>query len=731
MLDSLGSQNLALSKRLFQWIAFAYRPLTLAELCVAVSLDESMDDLKASSIISDPQSILKLGGHLISHDSKTNQVAFVHYTVQQFLISSGGAENRFHLSEEESHIKLARLCLKYLQFDPVSHAMQSMKYEMLTHGHMYERELSFTHYAVKYWTHHAKCGSSAEGSDLWPLVSSFFFGIPPPYTIWQGLYERPISDDMQKAQKTLRNERERLNFENKVAGFSVPCHSAPYVYSSPYSVANHGVASEPPQRLQSVDPAPRQVATQDFIFKAGLFHPMHYLARFGLSNCIIGALELGVSPDVSGGLLDTSPLHEAAKIGSAASCRALILFGAMVDKCDILGRTPLFYACRTGNAGLIQLLLDHGAKTVHTDWYNTTVLHEAIGGRNLQAIKLLLQVPNLAVDAADSLGDSPLLIACRLGEVRIARLLMERGATPTEECIEVCLLHSSEGVLEFIAKSFVPNTSQISVAADIEPLLHRLCYETFNPDFMGALIDRGYPIDLRFPAPDGPSALRVALQRRNWKAAKYLLSRGASCFGDTQESPCRLPVWRPYSSSTDPGGCCFHLLLRSYGESSDSEQLRYELMRIMIKQGCPVDSKGATGCTALWSAMNRQSWKDAHVLLDFGASYTRDMHLLRNYFMSSIDMESYTSLVTRFASASRHRDERDEKGRTPLLEALGFGNLIAARLYLIQGAVAYAVDSAGEGIIDYIANGFAAMFLPSTGTHDRIPAGNDSTRNTA
>jgi hypothetical protein len=83
------------ASRLFQWIAFSFRPLTLSELCVAISIENDDQDLDPSSVITDPWAILKIGGCLLAYDYESGCVSFAHPTIRDFLIQ---LESRYSFS---------------------------------------------------------------------------------------------------------------------------------------------------------------------------------------------------------------------------------------------------------------------------------------------------------------------------------------------------------------------------------------------------------------------------------------------------------------------------------------------------------------------------------------------------------------------------------------------------------------------------------------------------------
>lgn len=109
----------------------------------------------------------------------------------------------------------------------------------------------------------------------------------------------------------------------------------------------------------STPSARRLLAEQDFWGCAAL----HLACAEGSGNSVpLATLLLDRGAKVNAvDTWDQTPLHFAARAGSAEMCKLLICRGAAIDAADSDERTPLHIAALAGKEGACEVLLDHGA----------------------------------------------------------------------------------------------------------------------------------------------------------------------------------------------------------------------------------------------------------------------------------------------------------------------------------------------------------------------------------
>jgi ankyrin repeat protein len=125
-------------------------------------------------------------------------------------------------------------------------------------------------------------------------------------------------------------------------------------------------------------------------------------------------------------------LHNASAQGSARAVAALLeadaAAGATVNAQDTYGRTALVLASVNGHEGAVRALLAGGARQGLLGNAGRTALHLAAANGHTGVVRLLCAAPGAPVDAQDSDGSSPLLLASRNGSEDAVRILLARGA---------------------------------------------------------------------------------------------------------------------------------------------------------------------------------------------------------------------------------------------------------------------------------------------------------------
>lgn len=165
--DTARGVILSYLERTLRWIAFAARPLSVAEMSHAITVEQG------DALFDDPMDMEKILCHynsLIREDDGI--LTFSHFSVKEYLISIGpdaGPLARFRLDEKNSHEYLAETCLTYLLLDQFD--QEFTQFEEKTRGALETNP--FYRYASHYWTYHAR--NSAETSvQISSLVKRLF-----------------------------------------------------------------------------------------------------------------------------------------------------------------------------------------------------------------------------------------------------------------------------------------------------------------------------------------------------------------------------------------------------------------------------------------------------------------------------------------------------------------------------------------------------------------------------
>jgi ankyrin repeat protein len=532
LISSTPPRNLRLCRRVFQMLLFARRPLSLPELAVAISIEPGSRDLDGSTILTEPYNILALGGPLIVYKPEINVVQFSHYTVREYFLALGGEAETFHFSKEDAHSEIAHTCLTYIQYAAAMDRLRSMTYSDLRAGQNYDGDLAFLHYASKHWLSHAQQATMSGKDNLTSLLYSFFFAQDGHFRTWQAVVE-PSWDAWEKRrqparlaeaefQKQTPASAPMLNAMHSLAELLFDRRAASEVNSAP---ALNDLKRSVPRVHGFLSVSERSIAP---------LHPFHYLAMVNHPRCLSRALESCGDPILTtGGPLNTTPLHEAAKCGAFEFLSVCLTSeDVAVDAPDILDRTPLFYGSQFGDPRVVQLLLETGAKS-KADWYRSGPLHEAVRGGHHAVVKCLLSAPEIDFDAIDMSGDTPLSIACHLNDGEMVSMLVRRSrgrsiVGAVRSCLRWKATSSLKRLVESCSKmTWKPGESPLQEIAregvDSGPFGPRPTEDRLM--ILGTFLDFGYAVDLEDS--DKDTALTYALVHLQEDIVEYLLGRGA------------------------------------------------------------------------------------------------------------------------------------------------------------------------------------------------------------
>ncbi|KAH0557133.1 hypothetical protein GP486_005077 [Trichoglossum hirsutum] len=635
--------------RLFLWVGYTCRPLTLGELCVAISVENDDTDLDPSNLITDPQSILKIGGNFLTVHRETGRVGFAHSSVREFLLAQ--PERRLLPSDAEAHVLIASVCLHYLQLPVVYKRMKQLAkggtQQELAVGQLYDDKFALLPYAARFWSTHTQqiTADAANGDEVQALLYKFLFGKTGSFSVWQKAYEFEVlapklskasSDDAGGSRPSgpiaLVLLKENMKFQACLNGRqnqSAPVRHVLDDFEVQVEVANRTSASAMPyreyhdneqQRLELRSRVERYVSN----WNRAPVSPLHHLARTVFSATLEKALhQLGWSPDVRGGVLDSTPLHEASKHGSAAAARVLLDAEATANCKDRLGKTPLFYASHAGSLPVVKLLLDHGAKPDECDWYNTSPLHEASRHGHIPVVEALLDRWPNGVSERDNDGNTPLSVSLRSRTLdsSCAIFLLQRGATLLPSDLPHVLNHHQS--VPFL-QALVQRSNQTLDRAD--SLVDILCESsaTRYQEFLTRLLALG--LSIRSDKADGSNTLCKAVRELTstswdrqeitpiplnhgpywWLTAPHEISKGITALLE-HGALCR----------QETGTTCLHQLASRRGREAA------DLVRPILDAGCAIEAEDEEGYTPFLRAVQAQNFNLATALLSLGGANAR------------------------------------------------------------------------------------------------------------
>ena len=417
---------------LFQWICFAFRPLTLPELREATALDihSSHTSLKESRISGQyaetdedmERRVVSLSQGLAEvemHDSR-RIVQLVHQSVMDFLLQQGFLLLFEQLPDDRlkgsiiarGHFWISRACIKYLSMDEVTSFGNSAT--------GLDEELSWEpvlfYYALDKWVAHSQIveQENVVQDDLITLLQPTT-SLIPVLQDWDG----PMHDlnGVALSRTTLIHMASSFGLSSVVS-----------------CILEQGTGNA------EIDARDDEKQT-----------PLHHAAAAGHEAIVKTLLENGAQNDPSDEN-DFTPMHIAAGRGYKGVTHLLLEAGAAVDLEDIEGWTPLFEAICEGHADVVELLLNWGAKadTVYDNGDTPLSLAIRIG---FQSIVELLLENGAQVNTTAKNGKTPITWAVARGDESIARLLLQHGAHPdsvTDKKLSYAATRGHHSVVEAI-----------------------------------------------------------------------------------------------------------------------------------------------------------------------------------------------------------------------------------------------------------------------------------------
>jgi uncharacterized protein len=151
-----------------------------------------------------------------------------------------------------------------------------------------------------------------------------------------------------------------------------------------------------------------------------------------------------------------------------------------------------FRSLNVDDARGVSRLLQQGMDPNAVDERGQSALFVALRAEASQSVAVLLAAPQVRVDAANALGETPLMMAALRGNVEVARQLLARGAAVNRE---------GWTPLHYAASG--PNTAMV-----------------------GLLLDAGAAIDA--PSPNRSTPLMLAARYGSESSVDLLLRRGAN-----------------------------------------------------------------------------------------------------------------------------------------------------------------------------------------------------------
>ena len=400
----------AKASQFMQWVCLAERPLTVAELRVALACKERSLVLDQKGPESSPDFVdsdermkrltKSLSGGLA--EVRGGTVQLFHQTVREFMRSRGLRSllklAGDQLSDEQvigvCEDSLSRSCLTYLGLRSVTRVVGKAPKDA-------EKQLVFLQYAVKYWILHSE-RAERHGTKQEYIVERFE-SQPATFETWKLLYH---SID----QKDWRRPHQDAGLIFVAASFNL-------------QTVAYALLKRDSNLIASTD------ENGDT--------PLHYAAREGHEQMVWMLVDYHADIEAKNKRMST-PLESAAANGHERIVRFLLQEGADINKTTGSTGTALHAAAVKGNLRLVEFLIRSGADINARGSHMGTALHEAAFWGHERVMRLLID-KGADIDIVAGNYGSVLQAATQAAGTddnceRIVKMLLDEGADVNIQC---------------------------------------------------------------------------------------------------------------------------------------------------------------------------------------------------------------------------------------------------------------------------------------------------------
>lgn len=306
---------------------------------------------------------------------------------------------------------------------------------------------------------------------------------------------------------------------------------------------------------------------------------LHYAAEHKFDQSINTIVQRGAAVDVQNTLGET-PLFVAVRNNSASTVRALIQAGANVNGHDPLGNNALHIAVRYEAQAAAEALISAGVDINAYNLNKSTPLHEAVkndkyllmvlfvqrkanvevrdeggntpllcavlkakdpksDGGNRRVVDYLVSTARANVNVRNNSGETPLLISVEAGRSDFIDLLLNHNAQihakdATGISPLIVALRNNRDPTARMARTLLREGNTQTDDEGRSPL-HITLMEGAPLTAVTAIAQAVGDNQLGLVDREGRTALRYAVDLKNWPAAKYLTERGSNVFASARD----------------------------------------------------------------------------------------------------------------------------------------------------------------------------------------------------
>jgi ankyrin repeat protein len=200
-----------------------------------------------------------------------------------------------------------------------------------------------------------------------------------------------------------------------------------------------------------------------------------------------------------------------------------------INSSNSMGKTAIIEAVEKSK-GSVPLLIEKGANVNAKDSSGNTPLILAVAKKDIEIIKLLIE-KGANVNSKNNYGDTPFMTAARNGDIETIKILMSKGVSINVKdgkgntiLIEAISRNNEEMVKFLLENGANVNVRDMWMSKRKSAIM--LAVENYMPiEIIEMMIAKGAELNIKDD--DGNTVLLIAVQRNNIAAVKLLVEKGA------------------------------------------------------------------------------------------------------------------------------------------------------------------------------------------------------------
>jgi ankyrin repeat protein len=466
LLRIVSRRNTSVAAKTFSWVAIAKRPLTLDELCEAISIEIGQQYSIPERLVNNIDQLASWCENLVHVDEELKTVQFAHQAIHKFIIEGPPGPQFedfcFNLPNADHHA--GEICVTYLDFNDFKRTLARRPQPMKPVDPVSMAKLALSHQpkvssAIPAFSLRSRSHKSKAEVDVVRVLSSCQSGDGEqrirtleqvhPFLRYATIHWISHTSRFRKDSTTWGLWYEMITCGHDLAkvpwpeqqGFNARSpHLLTWSLQSRHFalirlIESCGGGSEPGIRQNTRDLAAQGdvellnvLLEGDYALQttAATLQEASEHGHFEVVEGLLatGKVDINVKDDDG-----QTPLLWATQYGREAVVKLLLATGKVnVDAKDNKGRTPLFWAALNGQEAVVKLLLATGKVNVDAkdEYGRTPLLWAALTGQEA-VVKLLLATGKVNVDVKDDDGQTPLLWATQYGREAVVKLLLATG----------------------------------------------------------------------------------------------------------------------------------------------------------------------------------------------------------------------------------------------------------------------------------------------------------------